>query len=173
MPRRSSRRARGEGQQGTPALVALRRAGVAYTARPYDHDPAVRSYGAEAAEALGVAPDRVFKTLVVDADGRLVVAVVAVGDHLEVKALAGVVGAKRATMAEPTAAERATGYVVGGISPLGGRQRLPTVVDRRALAHPTVFVSAGRRGLQVELAPRDLVELCQAQVADIARSGDT
>jgi len=152
---------------GTPAVQALQRAGVAHTLHPYEHDPRAESYGLEAAEVLGVDPARVFKTLLADADGRLVVAVVPVSGRLDLKALARAVVARRATMADPAAAERATGYVVGGISPLGQRRRHPTVVDASALAHDTVLVSAGRRGLDVELAPADLVSLTSATTAVI------
>ncbi|MFD0562545.1 Cys-tRNA(Pro) deacylase [Kitasatospora saccharophila] len=135
----------------------------------YAHDPAAASYGAEAAEAMGVPPDRVFKTLLAEADGALAVAVVPVSGQLDLKALAAALGTKRAVMADPAAAERSTGYVVGGISPLGQRRRLRTVVDSGALAHPTVFVSAGKRGAEVELAPADLVRLTAALTAPIAR----
>ena len=141
--------------------------------RPYAHDAAAHgrglSYGEEAAAALGVDPRRVFKTLVADVDGALTVAVVPVDASLDLKALAAAVGGKRATMAEPAAAERATGYVVGGISPLGQRRRLRTVVDASALDFATVLVSAGRRGVDVELAPADLVRLTGAGTAPIAR----
>jgi Cys-tRNA(Pro)/Cys-tRNA(Cys) deacylase len=147
----------------------LARLGVPFTIHAYDHDPATASYGLEAAEALGVAADRVFKTLLADVDGRLAVGVVPVSGELDLKALAAAVGGKRATLAEPAAAERATGYVVGGISPLGQRKRLPAVVDQSALEFPTVFVSAGRRGLEVELAPADLVRLIGATTAPIRR----
>lgn len=154
---------------GTPATTLLARAGVPFSTHAYEHDPASASYGLEAAEALGIAADRVFKTLLADVDGRLTVAVVPVSGQLDLKALAAAAGGKRATMAEAAAAERATGYVVGGISPLGQRKRLPIVVDGSALAFATVFVSAGRRGLEVELAPADLVRLTGATTADIAR----
>ncbi|GAA2123792.1 Cys-tRNA(Pro) deacylase [Kitasatospora saccharophila] len=154
---------------GTPATVALDTAGVPFTLHEYAHDPAAASYGAEAAEAMGVPPDRVFKTLLAEADGALAVAVVPVSGQLDLKALAAALGTKRAVMADPAAAERSTGYVVGGISPLGQRRRLRTVVDSGALAHPTVFVSAGKRGAEVELAPADLVRLTAALTAPIAR----
>jgi Cys-tRNA(Pro)/Cys-tRNA(Cys) deacylase len=149
--------------------VALARAGVRFTLHPYDHDPAAPSYGREAAEALGVAPDRVFKTLVADVDGTLTVAVVPVSGRLDLKALATAVGGKRAGMADPARAERTTGYVLGGISPLGQRTRLPTVVDASALGFPTVLVSAGRRGLDLELGIDDLLRLTRAAVAPIGR----
>jgi Cys-tRNA(Pro)/Cys-tRNA(Cys) deacylase len=152
----------------TPAVRTLQRARVVHTLRPYEHDPRAASYGVEAAVTLGVEPGRVFKTLLADADGRLVVAVVPVSGRLDLKALARAVGARRATMADPAAAQRATGYVVGGISPLGQKRAHPTVVDASALDHDTVLVSAGRRGLDVELAPGDLVALTAATTAIIA-----
>jgi Cys-tRNA(Pro)/Cys-tRNA(Cys) deacylase len=155
---------------GTPATVALTAAGVAYTVHAYEHDPAHPSYGEEAAEAMGVSPDRVFKTLVADVDGSLVVAVVPVAGSLDLKALATAVGGKRAAMADPAAAERTTGYVRGGISPLGQRKKLPTVLDSSALRHATICVSAGRRGLEVELAPDDLAHLTEAVCAPVARA---
>jgi Cys-tRNA(Pro)/Cys-tRNA(Cys) deacylase len=155
---------------GTPATVVLERAGTDFTVHAYHHDPAAASYGTEAAEALGTAPDRVFKTLVTDVDGALTIAVVPVAGFLDLKALAAAAGGKRAAMADPVAAERATGYVRGGISPLGQRKRLPTVVDASALDHATVFVSAGKRGLEVELSPQDLVSLTGAATARIART---
>lgn len=154
--------------QGTPATALLARAKVAHTLHPYEHDPRAGSYGAEAAVALGVPPGRLFKTLVAAVDGRLAVAVVPVSGALDLKALAAALGGKKAAMAEPAAAERATGYVTGGISPLGHRSRLPVVVDASAQGWDTVFVSAGRRGLQVELAPADLVAAAGATVAPIA-----
>lgn len=155
--------------KGTPATIALSRAGVAHTLHPYPHDPAAPSYGAEAAAALGVSTSRVFKTLLADVDGRLVVAVVPVSGSLDLKALAEAVGGKRAAMANVTLAERTTGYVAGGISPLGQRKKLPTVVDSSALDFPTIFVSGGRRGLDVELAASDLVSLTSAATAAIAK----
>ncbi|MCX5413193.1 Cys-tRNA(Pro) deacylase [Streptomyces sp. NBC_00059] len=155
---------------GTPATVALTTAGAAFTVHSYDHDPASASYGEEAAQALGVSPDRVFKTLVAEVDGELVVAVVPVAGSLDLKALASAVGGKRATMADPAAAERTTGYVRGGISPLGQRKRLRTVLDASAGAHATICVSAGRRGLEVELSPEDLTTLTTATVAPIGRT---
>lgn len=156
-------------QGGTPATVALSGAEVEFTVHAYDHDPAVTSYGQEAAQALGVDPGQIFKTLVADVEGKLTVAVVPVGGSLDLKALAAAVGGKRATMADPAAAERTTGYVRGGISPLGQRRPLPTVVDSSASDHVTVCVSAGRRGLEIELAPADLIALTRATVAPIAR----
>ncbi|WP_406305567.1 Cys-tRNA(Pro) deacylase [Streptomyces sp. NBC_00885] len=155
---------------GTPATVALAAAGTAFTVHAYDHDPASASYGDEAAEALGIRPDRVFKTLVADVDGELTVAIVPVAGQLDLKALAAAVGAKRATMADPAAAERTTGYVRGGISPLGQRKRLRTVLDASASDHATICVSAGRRGLEVELSPSDLASLTGAVLAPIGRA---
>jgi Cys-tRNA(Pro)/Cys-tRNA(Cys) deacylase len=134
----------------------------------YEHDPKATSYGLEAAAALHLEPATVFKTLLAAADGALVVAVVPVTGQLDLKALAGAVGAKRATMAEPAAAERSTGYVVGGISPLGQRKRLTTVIDASAEALPTMYVSAGRRGADLGLAPADLARLLDAAFAPIA-----
>lgn len=161
-----AKRARG----ATPAITALDRAGVAYTMHPYEHSPGSGlSYGEEAAALLGVEPARIHKTLCAEVDGRLVVGVVPVSGQLDLKALAAAVGGKRAQMADPELAERATGYVRGGISPLGQRRRLPVVVDDGAWAWPTIFVSAGRRGLDVELAPTDLVEVSGGQRAAIAR----
>ncbi|MFJ8750772.1 Cys-tRNA(Pro) deacylase [Streptomyces sp. NPDC102441] len=154
----------------TPATVTLTASGTAFTVHSYDHDPSSPSYGEEAAEALGVSADRVFKTLVADVDGELVVAVVPVAGSLDLKALASAVGGKRAAMADPSAAERTTGYVRGGISPLGQRRRLRTVLDASAGSHPTVCVSAGRRGLEVELSPTDLAALTDATLAPIGRT---
>jgi len=155
---------------GTPATVALTSAGVPHTIHSYDHDPSHPSYGEEAAEAMGVSPERVFKTLVADVDGTLTVAVVPVAGSLDLKALASAVGGKRAAMADPTLAERTTGYVRGGISPLGQRKKLQTVLDESAAAHPTICVSAGRRGLEVELSPESLATLTEAVLAPIGRA---
>ena len=155
---------------GTPATVALTRAGVGFTSHPYDHDPAAESFGLEAARVLGVDPGRVFKTLFVSADGRLAVGVVPVSGQLDLKAVAAALGAKKAVMAEPAVAERASGYVVGGISPVGQKRPHPTVVDESALAFETVFVSGGRRGLDLELAPADLLRVTSATTARIGRS---
>lgn len=136
---------------------------------PYRHDPAAHSYGLEAAEVLGIEPGRVFKTLVVDVEGELWVGIVPVDRSLDLKAMAAVAGRKRAGLAEHQAAERATGYVLGGISPLGQRRRLSTVIDTSAFDFDTVLVSGGRRGLDVELAPEDLTALTGATRAPIAR----
>lgn len=155
----------------TPATTVLAKSGVPHTIHPYEHRPTARSYGIEAAEALGVEPERVFKTLLADVDGDLVVAIVPVCGSLDLKAVASAHGGKRAGMAASAAAERATGYVVGGISPFGQRKRLPTIIDMTALDHETVYVSAGKRGLDIELAPADLVRLTGAKTARIGRSG--
>jgi Cys-tRNA(Pro)/Cys-tRNA(Cys) deacylase len=153
---------------GTPATALLSKAKIAFTLHPYDHDPRAEAYGDEAAAALGVEPNRIFKTLIALIDGKLVCAVVPVAGRLDLKALAAAVGGKRGAMAEPAAAARATGYVVGGISPLGQRTALPVVVDTSAEGFESVFVSAGKRGLQVELSPSDLVQAARARVAPIA-----
>jgi Cys-tRNA(Pro)/Cys-tRNA(Cys) deacylase len=147
----------------TPAVVAARRAGIEFALHEYEHDPQAESYGLEAAERLGVDPARVLKTLVVEQDGSLAVAIVPVTAQLDLRALG-----KRAALADRAAAERATGYVLGGISPLGQRRRLPAVLDESALAFATVYVSAGRRGLELELAPADLARLTGARVAAVA-----
>lgn len=157
------------GSGGTPATVALTRAGVAFTTHAYEHDPAATNYGLEAAEALDLDPARVFKTLFAEVDGRLVVGIVPVSGQLDLKALAAAVGGKKAAMADPAAAERATGYVVGGISPVGQKRAHPTVLDESALQFETVYVSGGRRGLDIGLAPRDLVAVTGAETAPIAR----
>lgn len=154
---------------GTPATVALAAAGIAYEVRSYDHDPRATSYGTEAAEALGVDPARVFKTLLASLDGRLVVGVVPVTGQLDLKALARALGGSKAVMAEVAAAERATGYVAGGISPVGQKRAHPTALDAGALEHTTILVSGGRRGFDLELAPTDLVAITAAVIATIAR----
>jgi Cys-tRNA(Pro)/Cys-tRNA(Cys) deacylase len=156
---------------GTPATVALTKAGVEFVLHEYAHDPRTASYGQEAADALGLDPARVFKTLMASVDGSLTVAVVPVSGQLDLKALARSVGGSRATMAEQAAAERATGYVAGGISPIGQKRRHPTVVDSSALDHDTVFVSAGRRGLDLEISPADLVRITEAIVDRVGRAG--
>lgn len=153
---------------GTPATALLARQKITHRLYPYPHDPRADSYGEEAATALGVDPGRLFKTLIASIDGHLVCAVVPVSGRLDLKALAAAAGGKRAVMADAGAAQRATGYVLGGISPLGQKTRLPVVVDASALEYSSVFVSAGKRGLQVELAPGDLVRLTAAITASIA-----
>jgi Cys-tRNA(Pro)/Cys-tRNA(Cys) deacylase len=161
---------------GTRALDVVRRAGVVHQVHAYDApEPRGRArnvrpnYGVDAAAALGIRPDRVFKTLVAAVDGRTVLAVVPVDAELDLKLLADACNGRRATLADPAQAERATGYVVGGISPLGTRRLLHVIVDASANEHETVFVSAGRRGLQLELAPADLVRLCSAHSVAVAR----
>ena len=155
--------------QGTPATKALAAANVRFTVHAYQHDPRSSSYGTEAADLLGVDPSRVFKTLVAVVDGQLTVGVVPVDRQLDLKALAAAAGGKKAAMAEVSAAERATGYVAGGISPVGQRKRIPVFVDESASSFGTVFCSAGRRGLEIELAPADLVKAASATVAAISR----
>jgi Cys-tRNA(Pro)/Cys-tRNA(Cys) deacylase len=152
---------------GTPALTLLERAGVAHHTHPYSA-PGVAAYGTEAAEAVGPDPRRVFKTLVAEVDGAPVLAMVPVAGTLDLKALATARRGKNAVMADPADAERLTGYVTGGISPLGTKRRLPVVVDASALEHPSVYCSAGRRGLQVELAPADMVAAAAATTAAVA-----
>ena len=156
----------------TPAILAARKAGFPFQVHEYHHDPASGSYGLEAVEALRLDPARVFKTLLVTLDGdakRMAVGIVPVTHLLDVKALAKAVGAKKAEMADPKQAERVTGYVVGGISPLGQKRRLPTALDESALGFPTIFVSAGRRGLEIELCPSHLLQLCQADAVALCR----
>ena len=167
---------------GTPATVALTAAGIAFEVRSYEHDPLMtdrslrrapsarhEGYGTEAAEALGVDPARVFKTLLASLDGKLVVGIVPVTGQLDLKALARALGGSKAVMAEVAAAERATGYVAGGISPIGQKRAHPTVLDASALDHATILVSGGRRGFDLELAPADLVAVTGAVTATIGR----
>jgi len=157
--------------RGTAATIALERAGISFALHEYAHDPRQESYGAEASRALGVAAERVFKTLIAEVDGALVAGVVPVEGQLDLKALAAAAGGKKAAMAAVTAAERATGYVAGGISPVGQRKRLPVFLDASALGFATVFCSGGRRGLEIELAPADLVRAANATVARIGSAG--
>ncbi len=154
--------------QGTPATAVLAAAGVPFVLHPYAHDPSVASYGAEAAEVLGIHPSKVFKTLMVEVEGKLAVGIVPVSGTLDLKAFAAALGAKKAAMADSAAAQRRTGYVLGGISPLGQRLPSPTVLDRSALALETLLVSGGRRGLDIELAPGDLIRLTGAVTAPIS-----
>lgn len=154
---------------GTPATAALTAAGIPFTEHSYAHDPVNRDFGMEAATALGLDPDQVFKTLLAEVDGRLVVGIVPVTGRLDLKALAAAVGGKRATMADPAVAERRTGYVVGGISPIGQKSRHETVLDETAELWDVVYVSGGRRGFDLGLAPADLVRATSARLADIAR----
>jgi len=151
----------------TLATQALDRLGLAYVPHAYEHDRAVEGFGLEAARELGVPPERVFKTLVTEADGALAVAIVPVSSMVDLKSLAAALGAKRAVMAAPDLAERRTGYVVGGISPLGQRTRLRTVLDATAEGFPTIFVSGGRRGFDIEVAPTDLLTAVDGTVAAI------
>jgi len=144
-------------------------AGVAFTVRSYEHDPATTTYGVEAAQALGVEPGRVFKTLLVDTGSGLAVGVVPIDRQLDLKAMSTALGTKKVAMADPAVAERTTGYVVGGISPVGQKRALPTVVDATALTHGLVLVSGGRRGMDLELAPRDLLQVTGGITAPIAR----
>ena len=160
----------GRSEAGTPATVRLTQLGIRFTVHAYAHDPGATSYGLEAAEALGLDPDQVFKTLVASVDGELAVGIVPVSGMLDLKALAAARGGRRAELADTKAAERATGYVVGGISPIGQRRALPTVLDETAVLHDTVYVSGGRRGLDIGLAPDDLVRATTAVLAAIART---
>jgi Cys-tRNA(Pro)/Cys-tRNA(Cys) deacylase len=165
------------GAQGTRAIDAARRAGVAHTVHEYAHDSRAslreggRGYALEAVEALGIEAARVFKTIVLSVDGRLAVAVVPADAEVDLKAVADALGGRRAAVAPPAEAERATGYVLGGISPLGTRRPLPTVLDASAAGYPTIHVSAGRRGLEIELAAADLVALTGGSMAPVARRG--
>ena len=161
---------RADASAGTPATVALTRAGIAFSALGYDHDPRAAAYGLEAAEKLGLDPDRVFKTLLASVDGALAVGIVPVAMQLDLKALAAALGGKRAEMADPAVAERKTGYVLGGISPIGQKTPLPTVLDESAILHATIYVSGGRRGLDLELAPDDLLAVTAGHYAPIART---
>lgn len=154
---------------GTPATVALASAGIHFTPHLYEHDPGATNFGLEAAEKLELDPDRVFKTLLADADGQLVVGIVPVTGTLDLKALATAVGAKKAVMADPKLAERKTGYIVGGISPIGQKSAHPTVIDETAILFETVFVSGGRRGFDVELSPDDLAAVTAGSFAAIGR----
>jgi Cys-tRNA(Pro)/Cys-tRNA(Cys) deacylase len=156
--------------QGTPATALLAKQKVTHSLHSYEVSADAPNYGALVAEAIGAEPGRVFKTLVTDVDGALTVAIVPVTGDVDLKALASAAGGKRAAMADRDLAEKTTGYVRGGISPLGQRKRLPTVLDQSALDSETIFVSAGKRGLQVQMAPTDLVRLTAATVAPIARN---
>ena len=153
----------------TAATTALRKAGIAFVPHVYDHDAGATDFGAEAARELGVDPGRVFKTLMVETDGGYGIGILSVRDQLDLKALAGEIGAKRAAMADRAVAERKSGYVVGGISPVGQKTPLPTVVDDAALGFETVFVSGGRRGFDIELSPQDLLHAVHGSTARIRR----
>jgi Cys-tRNA(Pro)/Cys-tRNA(Cys) deacylase len=157
----------------TAATQALRAAGIPFVPHAYRHDAAATDFGAEAARKLGIEPARVFKTLMVETDAGLGIGIVSVRDQLDLKALAGELGAKKAAMADRAVAERKSGYVVGGISPVGQRTRLDTVVDDAAREFPTIFVSGGRRGFDIEIAPDDLLAAVGGRIARIRRnSGD-
>lgn len=168
---------RAMGAQGTRAVEVVRRSGVAHTVHEYAHDERAslraggRGYALEAVEALGIDPARVFKTIVVSVDGRLGLAVVPADSEVDLKAVADALGGRRAAIADPAAAERATGYVLGGISPLGTRRPMPVVLDAGAAGFPTIHVSAGRRGLEIELAAADLLRLTGGIAAPVARRG--
>lgn len=156
----------------TPAVNSAKRAKISFEIHEYEHDPASNSYGEEASTKLGVDADRVFKTLVVDLGGSLAVAIVPVSTQLDLKALAKVLGSKKAAMADKSRVEKVTGYVLGGVSPLGQKKSLPTVLDSSARQFSTLFVSAGRRGLEIELSPTDLQQLTRATLAEIGKSCD-
>ena len=162
--------ARKKGAGGTPATVALTRAGIGFSLHEYAHDPRAESYGLEAASSLGLDPAQVFKTLMATVDGTLTVGIVPVSGQLDLKALARAAGGSKAAMADVAVAERATGYVAGGISPVGQKRAHPTVLDESALGFDTVYVSGGRRGLDLGIAPADLVRVTGATVAAISRS---
>lgn len=154
----------------TPAILAAEKAKIPFTVHEYKHDPNAKSFGEEAAQVLGISGDQVFKTLLVSLNGEdknLAVAIVPVSHQLNLKAIAKALGAKKAEMANPKIAERTTGYVVGGISPLGQKKKLPTVLDESAIAFNRINVSAGKRGLEIELSPQDLQQLTQASLAVI------
>ncbi|GAB3128878.1 Cys-tRNA(Pro) deacylase [Tsukamurella serpentis] len=157
-----------KGGAATPAIAALQAAGITFTTHEYTHDPRAQSFGGEAAQALGHDPARVFKTLVITDGKTLAVAMVPTSGTLSLKAAGAALGLHRPTMADPADVRRVTGYVLGGVSPLGQRKRLPTALDETALGFATVFCSAGRRGLEVELAPSDLAETTSAVVAPLA-----
>lgn len=154
----------------TPALDLAKKGGISHRIHEYAHDVSSQSYGLEAAEKLGVAEERIFKTLVVVLDNQqLAVAVIPVSSLLNMKRIAKAAGAKKAAMAEKSAVERSTGYVLGGVSPLGQKKRLKTILDTSAQNHPTIYVSAGRRGLEIELSPNDLIKLTHSSLADICQ----
>lgn len=152
----------------TPAINLAKKKKIPFTLHQYHHDPANASYGREAADMLGITGERVFKTLVVELDGgRLAVGIVPIDSMLSMKLIAKAAGAKKAVMADKALVERATGYVLGGVSPLGQKKRLPTIIDNSAADFSTIYVSAGRRGLEIELTPADLAGATDAVFADI------
>lgn len=153
----------------TPATIALDRAGIPYRPHVYEHHDTATNFGEEAAQELGLREDQVFKTLVVSVDDRLAVAIVPVANRLDLKAIAMAMNGKKATLAAPDLAERKTGYVVGGISPMGQKTALPTVLDSSAEDYDTIFVSGGRRGFDIEIAPADLLRATDGVTAAIAR----
>lgn len=156
----------------TPAIKQLQKHKIAHVLHSYDHDPSAASYGLEAASKLGISPEKVFKTLVVKInDGQFVVGVVPVSGQLNLKAIASAVGGKKAVMADKSIVQSMTGYVIGGVSPLGQKKRLKTVIDNSAFSHSTVLISAGKRGLDVELSPLELQAQCKALSANIASEG--
>ncbi len=173
MARREHREHHRSGAGGTPATVELTAAQVPFTEHEYEHDPRAQSFGLEAAQALGLAPEVVYKTLLVALESApppaLAVVVVPVDRQVDLKAAAHALGAKKAAMADPAAAQRSTGYVVGGISPFGQRRRLPTVLDDDAAGHETIYVSGGRRGYDLGVAPEDLLRVLDATLAPISR----
>jgi Cys-tRNA(Pro)/Cys-tRNA(Cys) deacylase len=158
------------GSPSTPATLALERAGVPFTPHVYEHHETATNFGEEAAAALGLREEQVFKTLIVSVDGTLAVAIVPVANRLDLKAIAAAVGGKKATLADPALAEKRTGYVVGGISPVGQRSRIRTVLDESATEYATIFVSGGRRGFDIEIAPSVLLAVTEATTAAIART---
>lgn len=166
---RADRAERGDRSAATPATAALAARGIAFRMHAYEHDARAESYGLEAADKLGLDPARVFKTLVVAVDGRLAVGVVPVAGQLDLKAVAAALGGKRAELADPALAQRRTGYVIGGISPVGQKSPAPTLLDESAAQHETIYVSGGRRGLDLELAPADLLAATAGSYAAIAR----
>lgn len=156
-------------EAGTPATMRLTELGIPFSTHVYAHDPSERNFGQEAATVLGLDPDQVFKTLLANVDDTLTVAIVPVSGLLDLKALASARGGRRAELADPKVAERVTGYIIGGISPIGQKRALPTVLDELAVLYDVVYVSGGRRGFDIGLAPDDLVRATGAQLAAIAR----
>ena len=160
----------GSSGASTPATVALTRAGVPFTVHAYEHDPRAASFGQEAADALGLSVAEVFKTLMAMVDGQPVVGIVPVSGSLDLKALAAAAGGRRADLADAAVAQRLTGYVVGGISPIGQKKAVPTFLDESARTLPTIYVSGGRRGLDLGVAPDDLLRVTRGAYARIGRA---